>query len=754
MRIATALLRSAAIALAVLAPIACDGSSIRLPSGANSTLSLVPATIVADGVDTTAVSLRILDANGGPLVGATVTLEADGPGMVLVQPSAPAGLDGSVTATARATRAGECSLRANVAFAGRVTQITLPGVLVVEPGPADAAQSGLSAAPNDVTADGSATATVGVLVRDAQSNPIPGAQVTLNVAAGVADLDASLLTTDAEGRATTTVHSRSVGSATLAATVAITGGTVALNAQPVVNFFQPVGIDENEPNDQLNEANRVWLGTTAYGSVETVGDVDRFAVELTAGQSIAVEIFGLRLDHETWNTNSNVPRVSITDAAGTLLLEHDYQGHNSVESWSFDLIDPDLPMFRAATAGTYHIVVTADDDTTAGGRYALRARAIDLSSALGEGATIVSDAQVVGFHQDDGTDTYPLIVAADSIVDVRTIAYRLGVNHDGAATPDYFDPMIELEGPSPSADSLSNDDETLYDSGITAWLSAGEHALRMTECCGDADSPYALEVAIHPLTGVTETEPNDTPQTASALTEGVLISGAIDSSNDDWFAMELTAGDRVRLDVLDGAFSLPNGDSGVTLQLEDPSSNVVIGAFLLTRLEFPVTISGVWRARFTTSNLNPTGYIIRYTTQSNALELEPNDLAIQGSQTITTQPIAGSIGAANDIDWFVVQAAAANELVHLGLRCADPRRSFHAAGMTNMTPIVVVTDLDGNTIAAVDHSQSLRAQGLVDPELVCEIAFRAPAAGGYKVSVIDGNGASGPATNYTIQRKD
>ncbi|MGE0143910.1 MAG: Ig-like domain-containing protein [Planctomycetota bacterium] len=754
MSIATALLRSAALALAVLAPIACDGSSIRLPSGANSTLSLVPSTIVADGVDATALSLRILDENGNPLVGATVTLETDGPGMVLVQPAAPTGLDGSVTATARATRAGDCILRANIAFGGRVTQITLPGVLVVEPGPADAAQSQLSAAPNDVTADGNATSTVSVLVRDANSNPIAGAQVTLSVTAGIADLDAANLTTDAQGAASTTVRSRSVGNATLAATVAITGGTVVLNAQPVVNFFQPVGIDENEPNDQISEANQIWLGTTAYGSVETVGDLDHFAVELTEGQSIAVEIFGLRFDHETWNTNGNVPRVSITDAAGNLLVEHDYQGHNSVQSWSFDVVDPDLPMFRATTAGTYHIVVTADDNSTAGGGYALRARATDLSNALGEGSTIVSSANIVGFHQNDGTDTYSLIVAADSIVDVRTIAYRLGVNHDGAATPDYFDPMIELEGPAPGTDTLLNDDETLYDSGITAWLSAGEHALHMTECCGDADSPYALEVAIHPLTGVTETEPNDTPQTATALTEGVLISGAIDSSNDDWFAMELTAGDRVRLDVLDGAFSLPNGDSGVSMQVEDPNSNVVIGAFLLNRLEFPVTISGVWRVRFTTGNLNPTGYIIRYTTWSNAREIEPNDLAIQGSQTITTQPIAGTIGTANDIDWFVVQAAAANELVHLGLRCADPRRNFHATGMTNMTPIVVVTDLDGNAIAAVDQAQSLRPQGLVDPELVCEIAFRAPAAGGYRVSVIDRNGSSGPETNYTIQRKD
>ena len=81
MSIATARLRALALALAALVPIACDSATIRLPSSANSTLSLVPSTIVADGVEASALSIRILDTVGNPLaarLAATGPVDVDG----------------------------------------------------------------------------------------------------------------------------------------------------------------------------------------------------------------------------------------------------------------------------------------------------------------------------------------------------------------------------------------------------------------------------------------------------------------------------------------------------------------------------------------------------------------------------------------------------------------------------------------------------------------------------------------------------
>ena len=754
---------SGALVLAAFALLpACDSAKVRLPSAALSLVSFDPATIVADGATASTVSITLVDAAGTPIVGAVAELTVDGGGIVITQPTAPSGLDGVVTAAITATASGERAFRVSVTTRGQITTFTLPAVLAVTPGAPDAAHSSVTLSAANVPADGATSSTITVTARDSFDNPIPDADVAVQINSPTAALGATSLTTDSNGSAQTQLSSRQIEIVTVQATLTVDANNVVVTEQPAVTFVRPATLEESEPNDDPAEANLLWLDTVAYGSVVDQEDVDTFAIDMQVGEAIEIELFATRFDQATWAQNSNVPRLTVWDATGaTKLVEHDYSGNFSVEPWYWSAPDFDLPLFRADTTGVHLITVTCDDSGSGGGAYALRIRSRDMTNVVGEGTTIVGASEIYGFHDDDDVDDYPLVTIAPSFVRAEVLAYRLGVNHRNASTPDYFDPALELTTAGPSltgGSTIYADDELFYDPGLRAFLDAGTYTYSVRECCGSADAPYLTQVTITPFTGTTETEPNDSNGTATLMPAGVMVMGATTNTDPDVFAIELTAGDVLRLECL-GAFQmLPNQGANVNLTIQDPNDTIVVSTTtFMPHVEILATVTGTWHVQMDGTSGTPTGYLLQANIESIVAETEPNNDVATANGFLSTDGMCGTIADAGDVDFFRVSASAKDELVHLVLICphGEYTPNTNVQGLrSELVASLVIRDAEGNVICTTDGDVSPYPTGIAHPEAGCEIVFRAPAAGTYYVNVADANGNGGAARFYVLRRQD
>jgi Bacterial Ig-like domain (group 1)/Invasin, domain 3 len=180
-------------------------------SATNSSVLIQPATVVADGSTPSTFFVTIRDSTNTPVPGETVNVApASTDPKVTVTPVPGAGLANGVTdSTGSATFQVRDSLAEDVNFT--VTD-TSDSNLVIAPsatqtvhfvaGPVDGTQSGMTAAPAAVNADGS-TSTVTVTLNDHFGNPVPGKTVGIvQGSSSHATVQAVSAITDATGNAT------------------------------------------------------------------------------------------------------------------------------------------------------------------------------------------------------------------------------------------------------------------------------------------------------------------------------------------------------------------------------------------------------------------------------------------------------------------------------------------------------------------------------------------------------------------------
>jgi hypothetical protein len=97
--------------------------------------------------------------------------------------------------------------------------VTVPASVTFAPGPVADGRSGTAAAPASLVADGAATATISVTLRDANGNAVPGETVTLTSSRGAADtISGASGPSDSSGVVTFTVKSTVAGASTYTAT--------------------------------------------------------------------------------------------------------------------------------------------------------------------------------------------------------------------------------------------------------------------------------------------------------------------------------------------------------------------------------------------------------------------------------------------------------------------------------------------------------------------------------------------------------
>ena len=242
--------------------------SAGMVSASPSTVAASPTSITA-GSGTATITVTAKDASGNPVSGATVVLSATGSGNTITQPSALTNASGVTTGTIASTGAGTKTVTAT---ANAVTLTQKPSVTVT-PAPVSASVSTIGASPASIVAGGG-TSTITVTVKDAFSNPISGATVTLAATGSGNTMTQPSTATNSSGAATGSLASTSAGTKTVTATadgVALsqTVSVMVTTAGSTVTF---VGAGDIADCGNNNDQATADLINAIPGSVFALGD--------------------------------------------------------------------------------------------------------------------------------------------------------------------------------------------------------------------------------------------------------------------------------------------------------------------------------------------------------------------------------------------------------------------------------------------------------------------------------------------------
>jgi len=224
------------------------------PPPANITLSAAPISINGDGVTTSTLTARVTDSGGTPVPDTGVTFSATAPGRLVDASGNPvtgnllvstnsSGIatarvrsDTAVTADTQTTVTATCTtLRANVTVS----------LLVPKPG-----SISVTVVPDSIPGNGTSTASVNAIVRDLDSQPLPGAVVTISTTDGTLRVKAGtdgrleggnlIVTSGAGGLATCDLVAPVVSAQeTATVTVSVVGPSGTHTATDAVTFTVP-----------------------------------------------------------------------------------------------------------------------------------------------------------------------------------------------------------------------------------------------------------------------------------------------------------------------------------------------------------------------------------------------------------------------------------------------------------------------------------------------------------------------------------
>ena len=288
---------------------------------------------------------------------------------------------------------------------------------------------------------------------------------------------------------------------------------------------------------------RVTVGGSATGEIETPGDQDWFAVDLTAGTRYRIDLEGSPTGDGTlrdpylrgiYDSNGQLLSGTTNNDGGT--------GRNS------------RVYFEATTAGTYYVAAGNDGSGTGTYRLSVAATEDDFASATSMSGRVTVGGSATGEVETPGDQDW---FAVDLAAGTR---YRIDLEGsptgDGTLRDPYLRGIHDADGNLISG--TSNDDtgtgrnSRVYFEATTAgtyYVAAGGD--------GSGTGTYRLSVA------ATEGDFTAAPSMSGMVTVGGSATGEVETPGDqDWFAVVLTAGTRYRID-LEGS---PTGDG----TLRDP----------------------------------------------------------------------------------------------------------------------------------------------------------------------------------------
>jgi hypothetical protein len=522
-------------------------------------------------------------------------------------------------------------------------------------------------------------------------------------------------------------------------------------------------VDEVEPNGTTGQANLVAFGGTAHGAVADNTDTDFWRIALTANQLVSLEVYGNRFDYAGWTASGNAPSVRLFDTDGTTLL---MTQNDEILSWNDDQ-DTDVLTFRVPATGTYYVAVDVADPFSAGGEYLLSVKTTTLPAPLqfelepaamtggndtDATAEAIAPGSVFGFHVDDEADWYAFDVTVPSLMTFTLHAHRNGV---WQSDDDYFDSFVTLRDS--ALTSLDANDDTFYlDSSLNYVLNVpGTYYFEVEECCGTGDTGYYFEFGLQDLSTlspVMEVEPNDDTLTAQSVAFGAFVQGTVDVGNDDLFAFDCNAGDRINVQVFD-VNNLQGAAQTVTVTIEDPSAmNVATDfGFNLRTHRTILTETGTFFVRV--SSGAATDYALLVTQETAGFEVEPNDDIASAGAFDADGRAAGMIDVMDDPDLFAFTATAGTPVRFECLADdSGPNGFFELDGFgSTMQPELNVYDSTGAMLTNAGSSFGT-AVGIKDGLATVGLMFVPPANGTYYVEVLDETSSFGAGTYYVLRK--
>jgi hypothetical protein len=183
-----------------------------IPSAATSTLVASPATVTADGVSRTTLTVTVEDAGGHALAGTPVSLSANGSDNTFGAINGVTDANGVFTTTLASNLAQTETVTATEFGVQETAAVTFTAAVP------SSATSTLVASPATGTADGVSQTTLKVTIEDADGHPLAGMAVSLSASGSDNAFGAINGVTDSHGVFTTTLASDLVQTETVTAT--------------------------------------------------------------------------------------------------------------------------------------------------------------------------------------------------------------------------------------------------------------------------------------------------------------------------------------------------------------------------------------------------------------------------------------------------------------------------------------------------------------------------------------------------------
>ena len=216
-------------------------TAIPPPDAGTSTVSASPSSLRADGVNTSTITVTLLNSSSNPVAGKTVSLASSrGATDTISAPSGVSSAAGVVTFTVKSSTVGTPVFTATDTTDSITVTQTATVTFTANPA-ASGSQSTVVATPSSVVANGSSTATVTVMLKDSGGTPIAGKTVTLASNRGATDLiSAASGVSNASGVVTFTVASLMAGAPVFTATVTTDGVVLTQTATVTFTFASNV----------------------------------------------------------------------------------------------------------------------------------------------------------------------------------------------------------------------------------------------------------------------------------------------------------------------------------------------------------------------------------------------------------------------------------------------------------------------------------------------------------------------------------
>jgi kumamolisin len=237
--------------------------------------------VPADGTTEAHIVIRLADANGNPVGGKNVTLTPSPAGSAIISP--PVGVsrasDGVVTFTITDTSPNLLTFTVTDTTDGIVLAQTPSLRFIVPP----ATSAGITASPTNVTADGVATTTITVTLRDALNRPTPGKLITLSQGSGHSMISGpNPSVTDSNGQIQFTA-TNVVNETVMYTAVDVTDGDLPVPGSAIVTFSAGTG-----PGCNLG----VGTGVAGFTSTSFATGFET----LNIGNGVCTGPFGLAFD--------------------------------------------------------------------------------------------------------------------------------------------------------------------------------------------------------------------------------------------------------------------------------------------------------------------------------------------------------------------------------------------------------------------------------------------------------------------------